>query len=40
MSYVNPEPPAELSQMKQDLIGDTMFSKHWLCEFLLKLIKV
>ena len=39
--YVNPEPPPEISQVEQeDLIGNTLFSKHWLCELLLKLIKV
>ena len=37
----NPEPPLEIAQIqKEDLIGDTMFSKHWLFMLLLKLIKV
>lgn len=37
----NPEPPPEIMKInKEDLIGDTLFSKHWLFEVLLKLIKV
>lgn len=37
----NPEPPPEIVKIqKEDLIGNTLFSKHWLFEFLLKLIKV
>jgi hypothetical protein len=36
----NPEPPPEIVINKEDLIGDTLFSKHWLFEILLKLIKV
>lgn len=37
----NPEPPPEIVNInKDDLIGDTLFSKHWLFEVLLKLIKV
>ena len=41
LEYVNPEPPPEIVQInKEDLIGNTLFSKHWLCELLLKLIKV
>lgn len=37
----NPEPPPEIMKFnKEDLIGDTLFSKHWLFEVLLKLIKV
>lgn len=36
----NPEPPPEIIQIqKEDLIGDTLFSKHWLCETLLKIIR-
>lgn len=36
----NPEPPPEIIQIqKEDLIGETLFSKHWLCEVLLKIIK-
>ncbi|CAF0786736.1 unnamed protein product [Brachionus calyciflorus] len=36
----NPEPPPEIVKIqKEDLIGDTLFSKHWLCEILLKIIK-
>jgi hypothetical protein len=38
--YVNPEPPAEIKKIKEDLIGETIYSKHWLCEFLLKVLKV
>ena len=38
--YVNPELPAEIRKFKEDLIGETLFSKHWLCELLLKIIKV
>lgn len=39
--YVNPEPPPEIAQIKkEDQIGNTLFSKHWLCNLLLKLIKV
>ena len=39
--YVNPEPPPEITKIKnEDLIGETLFSKTWLCELLLKLIKV
>ncbi len=41
IDYSNPEPPLEIVNIrKDDLIGGTMFSKHWLFEFLLKLIKV
>lgn len=37
----NPEPPPEIVKInREDLIGDTLFSKHWLFEVLLKLIKV
>jgi hypothetical protein len=40
-SYVNPEPPPEIIKIqKEDLIGETMFSKHWLFELLLTIIKV
>lgn len=36
----NPEPPPEIIQIqKEDLIGETLFSKHWLCEVLLKIIQ-
>ena len=39
--YVNPEPPPEIAKIKkEDQIGNTLFSKHWLCNLLLKLIKV
>ncbi len=39
--YVNPEPPPEIVKIqKEDLIGETLFSKHWLFELLLSLIKV
>jgi hypothetical protein len=38
--YVNPELPAEIKVIKEDLIGETLFSKHWLCELLLKILKV
>ena len=39
--YVNPEPPQEIQEIQQaDLIGNTMFSKHWLFGLLLKLIEV
>ena len=38
--YANPEPPAEINKFTEDLIGNTLFSKHWLCELLLKIIKV
>lgn len=38
--YVNPEPPPEIAKIKkEDQIGNTLFSKHWLCNLLLKLIK-
>jgi hypothetical protein len=37
----NPEPPLEIAQIqKEELIGETMFSKHSLFMLLLKLIKV
>ncbi len=39
--YVNPEPPPEIAEIKsEDLIGNTLFSKPWLCKLLLELIKV
>ena len=39
--FYNPEPPPEIVKIQnEDLIGNTLFSKHWLFELLLKLIKV
>jgi len=41
--YTNPEPPKELMSNEvfhADMIGDTMFSKHWLFTTLMNLIKV
>jgi hypothetical protein len=39
--YCNPEPPIEIiNSKKDDLIGSTMFSKHWLLNLLINLIKV
>ena len=42
-TYTNPEPPNELMSnelIHADMIGDTMFSKHWLFTTLMNLIKV
>lgn len=41
-TYTNPEPPKELISdelIHADMIGDTMFSKHWLFTTLMNLIK-
>ena len=39
--YANPEPPPEIQRIQQDdLIGNTMFSKHWVFGVLLQLIEV
>ncbi len=37
----NPEPPSEILNIEnEDLINETLYSKHWVFELLLKLIKV